>query len=71
MLKQALALVIGLGLIIALGSLLSVSAYSGELESTKKRVSSKSESAQGWNKPGRYKTSRRHARWGHRYHHLR
>ena len=71
MLKQISAIAMGLGLAIALGTAMSLSAYSGELRSTKKQVSSKTESAYGWNKPNRYKTSRRHARWGHRYQHLR
>jgi hypothetical protein len=70
MFKQGLALAVGLGLAIFVGGSLGSSAYSGELKSAKQAPST-TESSKGWNKPGRYKSSRRHGRWGHRYHHLR
>lgn len=71
MLKQLSAAALSLGSAIALAVTLSFSAHSGELRSTKKQATSKAENSTGWNKPNRYKTSRKHARWGHRYHHLR
>jgi hypothetical protein len=63
MLKQLTTVAPSLGSAIALVVSLSFSAYSGELRSTKKQATSKAESSTGWNKPNRYKSSRKHARW--------
>ena len=64
MLKRLTKVALSLGSAMALAVTLSFSAFSGELRSTKKQASSEAESSTGWNKPNRYKTSRRHARWG-------
>ena len=70
--RTRVAVAIGLGIAMVLSSALTLSAHSGELRKVPSATKvSNTEAIKERKKANRYKTSRRHARWGHRYWHLR